>query len=232
MLVMCGFVGLLFVWTVFINFIAKEAIQPLDFYSNKLRTRPYWLVIVVVVLGGGLAANFLTGKLKLLNEGLPEVAVAMYLQALCIGLMTLFQGSAATALTALCLYGFVGSALCMVALAPTLPFNRPGVWYAVLFFLANIAFVVWSRLGIKRYINQDVEAKCWPSGSERLFEIWAEAVMKWSLLMAVLTTLAYGVHYLQFVGEYGYACALTYYVVAFLLVLGCCRQFKTGTGLE
>jgi len=227
-----GYIMLLSVWTIFINFISDEAHQPLDFYSNKLRTKPYWLVIELVVLGGGIAGVYQTNQMKVLNEGLPEVAIACYLQGLVIAFSTSFGCSAATSLTAMLLYFFVGPALCMVTLVPTLPMNRPGVFYGVIFFIVNVIFVAWVRVGVRRHVNRDGASRILPPGAERLFELWCEAVFKWNPLLATLTSLIYGVEHLQFVGEYGWACALGFYVIAFLLLAGCCRQFKTGTELE
>lgn len=227
-----GYIVVCIVWTIIINFIVAEALQPLDFYSNKFRTRPYWLLIEVVLLGGGLAGMHQSGQTKVLNDGLPEIAIAVYLQGILIGIAMLAKISAAASMTAMLIYAFVGPGLCMVTLVPTLPTNRPGVWYGVLFFLVNMVFVAWFRVGVRRHTNQDGAPKILPMGAEQLFEAWSKAVFGWNPLLLTLTTLAYGVEYLQFKGEYGYACALGYYVIVFLLLAGCCHQFKTGTELE
>merc|ERR1712139_381047 len=120
----------------------------------------------------------------------------------------------------------------MVTLAPTLPLNRPGVIYAVIYFICNMIFVEWCKIGVWRHIGVDGHKPILPVGAERLFQIWHQAIFKWNPLLLTLTSLAYGVEYLQFVGEYGWACALAYFVIAFLLLAGCCQQFRTGTELE
>jgi len=226
------FIMLLFVLTIFSNFIADEAHQPLDFYSNKLRTRPYWLMLLILFLGGGIGGVYNTGQTNALNEGLPEVAIACYLEALVIGISALVKESAGTALTSMLLFLLVGSSLCLVSLVPTLPVNRPGVYYAVIYFIVNIIFVYWLKTAVKRHIHVDGQQKVVPPGSERLFICWYEVVCKWNPVMAVLTSMAYGVEYLLSTGEYGWACALAYYVIACVLLVGCCHQFKTGTALE
>jgi len=227
-----GYVMLSFVWTIFINFVADEAHQPLDFYSNKLRTRPYWLILEILVLAGATAGVNQSGQAKSFNDGLPEVAIACYLEGFIIALSELVQNSAATSLTAMVIYVFVGPGLCMVTLVPTLPLNRPGVFYGVLCFIVNMIFVGWLKIGVRRHIGQDGHAKLLPAGAERLFEVWNKAVFRWNPLLMTLTSMAYGVEYLQSTGEYGWACALAYYVIALLLLAGCCRQFHTGTELE
>merc|ERR1740138_1060042 len=116
---------LMFLTVVFMNFVVDEAHQPLDFYSNKLRTRPYWLVIIVLALGGCAFAAYYTDRTKQLNENLPEIAIASYLQGLLLGVLEFARESAAAALTSTLLYTFVGATLVMVTLVPTVPMDRP-----------------------------------------------------------------------------------------------------------
>merc|ERR1712046_94404 len=93
-----------------------------------------------------------------------------------IGIANLVHISGAASLAALLLYAFVGPALCMVTLVPTLPVNRPGVLYAAIFFIVNILFVAWVKHGIRRHIDRDGEDKPLPAGSEKLFEAWSKIV--------------------------------------------------------
>lgn len=227
-----GYVMLIFLWTAFVNFIVDEAHQPIDFYSNKLRTRPYWLIIELLLLGGVLGGVFMSGQTETLNNGLPEVAIACYLEGIVIGMVELGRVSAATSLTSMLLYTLVGPALVMVTLVPTLPLNRPGVLYGILFYLVSMIFVYVAKVGVKRHIHVDGQPKVLPAGAERLFEVWVEAVLKWNPILLCMTSMAYGVEYLQYKGEYGWACALAYWMISLLLLAGCCQQFKTGTELE
>lgn len=227
-----GFVALLVVMTIFVNFLVDEAHQPIDFYSNKLRTRPYWLLIEIVVLGGGLCGVYFANMAKTLNDGLPEIAIACYLEGLAIGMTQLGRVSAASSLTSLCIYGFLAPCLCMITLVPTFPVNRPGIFYSVLYFIVGVIFVFWVKVGVKRHIYVDGHPKILPPGAERLFEVWYEAAFKWNPVLTICTSMAYGVEFLVYKGEYGYASALAYSVVASLILAGCCHQFRTGTELE
>lgn len=226
------FVGVMSIMTIVVNFFIDEARQPIDFYSNKIRTRPYWLVLEILLLGGGLLGVFFTGQTEDLQDQVPELAIACYLQGLAIGMTQFGNLSAASSLTAMVLYAFISPCLVMVTLIPTLPMNRPGVLYGVFFFIINVIFVAWVKVGVKRHIGPDGAPKIVPKGAELLFEVWSQATYKWAPALMMLTSMAYGVEHLIYTGEYGWAMALGYTVISCLLLFGCCRGFSTGTDLD
>lgn len=226
------FVAVMSVMTIVVNFFIDEARQPIDFYSNKIRTRPYWLILEILLLGGGLLGIFFTGRTDDLHNQLPELAIACYLQGFAIGMAQFGNLSAASSLTAMVIYAFISPCLVMVTVIPTLPLNRPGVLYGVCFFIINVIFVAWVKVGVKRHIGLDGAPKILPKGAEGLFEVWSKATFYWAPALMCLTSMAYGVEHLIYNGEYGWAMALGYTVISCLLLLGCCQKFRTGTELD
>lgn len=244
-----GFVILVFIWFLFINFLAEEEQQPLDFYSNKLRLRPPYIVFTFLAFTGIALSISITPRLGLMVHKLPELLIAAYLLGLLIGCNVLFFESAAACLVAMLAYAFVGPATALISMIPTLNARRPAVFYSGAFFVLNIVWVVWVGIGVRRiaqkhqmsssldlsFDDEDGEPKpdlLIPAGSERVPQIWAQVVCKWSPVLMIMTTMAYGVDYLLEEDEYGWACALAYFIIVFLLVFGCCRGFKYGTELQ
>jgi MFS family permease len=227
-----AFVILVAMWCLFINFVADESHHPLDYYSNKMRTKPYWVIIVSFVLFGLMGAVYGANSTKSLNETLPEVAISCYLEGLIIGSVALFGESAATAVVACILYFFVAGCITTMVLIPTLDFTRAGAYYAGMFLVANMIFVGWAQLAVRRHLTLDGGKKLVPAGSERLFQAWSRAVFRWNPLVVCVQSLIYTVHHLNDVKKYGMACAIGYYVIATLLVCGCCKSFTDGTELE
>lgn len=241
-------VGSVFLWFVFINFFGDEDSQPLDYYSNKLRARPYLVVFMLLIfLGIGLVCG-ITDRLELMRQLLPELLIAAYLQGYAIFGSILVLESSAAALVAALAYSFVSAATAVITVIPTLPARRPGVFYSGMFFVLNVIWVLWAGLAIRRIqqanrrhaldlaTDDDEELQkrdlLVPAGAERLPYIWAQVVCKWSPVMMIVTSMVYGCDYLLEEDKYGPACALAYYIVAFLLVLGCCHGFRFGTELE
>lgn len=227
-----AFVAITLILTVFMNFCTDERHHPLDFYSNKIRTRPYWLLIELVLLAGILVAVFLVKLPQQINDNLPEVAIAAYAQGLIIGVSELTGESASASFTSMVLYAFVCCAIVVMTLIPTLQFARPGAFYAGMYLVFNMIIVAWIRTGVKRHLGVDGGQKLLPAGAERLFQLWAVAVLRWNPLVLVLTSMAYVVVHLYDTENYGWACAIFYYILAGLLVFGCCKSFNDGTELE
>lgn len=225
-------VGLTVLWFAFLNFVANEVYHPLDFYSNTLRTKPYWYMIEVVLLGGIVAGVASTGQLGTFHKFLPELASAIYLQGLAITLVVALSLSAGAAMTAQLAYAFTAACLTLIVTIPTAPGKRPGVVYSGLYFLINIIWVAWLRVGMRRHYGRDNKQVNYPPGFEKLPQLWASAVLWGNPLLLFITNLVYLVVYMIDLGMYGGAFAAAYFVVSTVLVLGCCRSYRAGTELE
>merc|ERR1712032_982383 len=201
-------------------------------YSNKIRTRPYWFLLMVF---GFVALTVLAatgGRLSLFLDYQPELAIAAFLQGFAIGGTVLVRLSAGAALTAMIAYPALAAATVAIVLIPTLPMDRAGAYYSGAFFILNILWVAWLSEGVRRYLHEDASRQLLPPGAEKMTKLWAMSVYGWSPLLLIGTSLAYAVDQLIAVGKYGFACALAYYVVAALFLLGCCYSFQSTTTMD
>lgn len=241
------FVAIVYIWFVLINFLLGEEHQPLDYYSNKVRMRPYLVIVFLFVLAGIPLAIGISDRLETMVKLLPEVMIAAYLQGITIAGSILVSESAAASVVAMTAYAFISPATVVITLIPNLSdYKRPGPWYSGAYFALNIIWVLWIGLAVQRLQRQYAQERDFemaldeddekrealvPAGAERVPQIWAQVVCKFTPVLFVITSMVYGVDYLLEEDEYGLACALAFYIVSFLLVIGCCHGFKFGTEL-
>jgi len=245
--VSAAFGAFVFLWFVFINFLAGEEHQPLDYYSNKVRMRPYLVLVFLIVLAGIPLLISITDRLGLMVNLLPELLIAAYLQGLGITGSILVLESAAASVIAMTAYAFISTGTVLITLIPTFQARRPGVFYSGIYFVLNIIWVIWIGLAVQRLQRQYMQERdlemsfdddedekrdaLVPAGAERVPQIWAQVVCRFTPVLLIVTSMVYGVDYLLEEDEYGWACALAYYITSCLLVVGCCRGFKFGTEL-
>mmetsp|Transcript_53505 Transcript_53505/g.171459 ORF Transcript_53505/g.171459 Transcript_53505/m.171459 type:complete len:243 (+) Transcript_53505:132-860(+) len=223
------YVGLTSSWFLVVNFLAAEESQPLDYYSNKLRIRPYWYALIILALVAVTLAVSITDQLGLLVKTLPELVVTAYLQGLTIAATVgLFESSAA-ALVSMLFYVVVGTATLLIVTIPTPPFGRPGVVYSNAFLVAKMVGVAWLKIGVGRHY---IDTKPLPAGAERLPELWAKAVLWGNPLLLIILDLLYAVLWQLEKDNFGSALSISYFVVASLLLLGCCHSYRAGTELD
>lgn len=226
------FVDAVVLWFAFVNFAGDEVNHPLDFYSNKIRTRPYWFLLMVVIFVALTAFASTGGRMSLFLDHQPELAIAAFLLGFAIGVTVLVRLSAGAALAAMIAYPLVAAATVAIVLIPTLHIDRPGAYYSGAYFIFHILWVAWLNEGVRRHLREDASRSLLPPGAEKMTQLWAASVYGWSPLLFIGTTLAYAVDHLVAVGRYGFACALAYYVVAGLLLIGCCYRYRSTTTMN
>lgn len=230
--VLLGQTGLAAVWFMFRNFLSDELYHPLDFYSNKLRTRPHYLALVLGVLGGGAVLILFSGILWTVFDTLPELGFAVQLQALVLGAVMIVRESAAAGLVATALNAFVAAGTARIATIPDMPSDQPGVFYSGAYLILGMIFAEWMRVGAERHVDHDGEKSPLPPGAERLPQLWAKTVRYGNPALLVVTNLVFLELYMLEQNEYGWGCAILFYVVAAVLLFGCCYRFRAGTEVE
>lgn len=223
--------GIIFVKFFIINFIAIEKYHPLDYFSNKMRTKPPCCLLMMVALGGSMWGLILSGQLMLFMQMLPEVAIAVYAQGIIICVKIFVGYSAAAALVAVLLYAVVSIVNIMAVMVVTPP-DEPGWIYGSAFLVINFVWIVLLRIAIKRHVGRDGKENPLPPGADKLPKLWAEGVILGTFPILVSTNIVYFVAYLVSVGKYGWACAISLYTVSGVLLLGCCYSYRSGTELE
>jgi len=226
------------VWFAFINFLGDELYHPLDFFSNKLRTRPYWYVLVLAFLAGLLGMDMATGDWAELAKTLPELAVATNVQGfVLVGTMMMFESAGAAMVTMLAHMIFT-KGLVVIVTIPTPPF-LPGAVYSNGYFLANMFFVFFLKVGAERHARsleklEEGQTSKWvlPEGAERVPKLWARSVLYGNPVLMLLTDIMFLAVYLMSRGEYGKALTICYFICALLLLMGCCSQYKAGTTVD
>jgi|Transcript_85580 hypothetical protein len=221
-------IAVLFVYT---NFIQPEMYHPLDWYSNKLRTRPHNFLGLIFIFGISSMVIMVTGSLPLMLK-VPELAVAVYLQGFMIMVVMIAKESTATALCALLLYEFMCIASVLIVMIPDVPGNEPGWIYSAMFLIMNMVFTFWIKAGVRRHHGHDGEDKLVPEGAGRLFELWEKTVLRGNPLLLIATNLAFLCVFQINAGSIGWALAILYYVVAGLLLAGCCYSYRAGTEVD
>jgi len=173
------------------NFVVREINHPLDYYSNRLRTKPpIFLFIIVVLLGGaGLSAN--TGELSQFLGTVPELAIVVYLQGWMHMISAWFTISAAAGLVAALLYAIAGACAVLVVLIPTPPGDEPGWVYSVAYLGVQLVSVGWVRVGVRRHLNNDNGGKIVPDGAELLAMSWEWVVCRFVPVLLVGSNVAF-----------------------------------------
>ncbi|CAE7224112.1 unnamed protein product, partial [Symbiodinium necroappetens] len=128
------------VWFAAVNFVGDEAYHPLDFFSNKMRTRPYWYLAVVAATGGLLGLDMASGYLEELSNALPELVVCTNLQGFVLVGTMMFSESAGAAMVTMLAHMIVTKGFVVVITIPTAPF-MPGAVYSNAYFMMYIFFV-------------------------------------------------------------------------------------------
>ncbi|OLP95238.1 hypothetical protein AK812_SmicGene22660 [Symbiodinium microadriaticum] len=150
-----GTTGLAAVWFAAVNFVGDEAYHPLDFFSNKMRTRPYWYLAVVAATGGLLGLDMASGYLEELSNALPELVVCTNLQGFVLVGTMMFSESAGAAMVTMLAHMIVTKGFVVVITIPTAPF-MPGAVYSNAYFMMYIFFVFFLKArGTKNQNAQD-----------------------------------------------------------------------------
>lgn len=216
---------------VYMNFVVAEEKHPLDYYSNRLRTRPFYFVGILGFFAAlGTTAIVFPDVSGFVIGAFPELAVAMYLQGLVIVGILLRRESAAAALTGALFYSIAGIATALIVTIPEIPVDRPGALYANAFLLANIVWVLWVSLGVGRRRGQ--QHRLLPQGAECVPRQWSKAVLWGNPALLLFLDSFFGVLWQLERGDYGLAFSISYILVATLLLLGCCYNFRAGTEVE
>eukprot|EP00929_Paragymnodinium_shiwhaense_P101249 TRINITY_DN64199_c0_g1_i4.p1 TRINITY_DN64199_c0_g1~~TRINITY_DN64199_c0_g1_i4.p1 ORF type:complete len:275 (+),score=34.77 TRINITY_DN64199_c0_g1_i4:72-827(+) len=227
-----GAIGLVVLWFGMVNYIGAEEHHPLDWYSNKMRTRPYWFVLEVLFFGSVAAGLWFGSQLEFFCSLIPELLIAVDSLGLVIGVVVLFGESAAATLTAWAIYTFVSACIVIIIIIPTPPVSRPGLVYSSVFLVVNVLLVIWVELGVYRHLDREKRDPLIPVGSETMPRLWAKAVKRATPLLLIVTNLLYLSQSLVAQNNYGSAAAIVYYVVAVLLLLGCCGSYRADTVIE
>eukprot|EP00930_Biecheleria_cincta_P057202 TRINITY_DN43177_c0_g1_i1.p1 TRINITY_DN43177_c0_g1~~TRINITY_DN43177_c0_g1_i1.p1 ORF type:complete len:265 (+),score=48.79 TRINITY_DN43177_c0_g1_i1:27-821(+) len=231
-------------WFAFINFLGDEANHPLDFLSNKLRTRPYWYLLVLFGLGGLVSADIFSGEVEELQSTLPELMVSVNLEGfMLVGTMMLNE-SAAAGMVVMLLHIIISKGLVLIVSIPTLDF-LPGAIYANMYFFLYMFFVFVLKTGAERHghlldkqeagNNQNPAKKSkvkLPEGASTVPRLWARTILYGNPVLMILSDILFLAVYLMSRGEYGKALTICYSIVATLLLFGCCSQFRAGTTVE
>jgi len=228
-------------WFAFVNFLGDEANHPLDFLSNKLRSRPYWYLLVLFGLGGLVGADIFSGEVEELQSTLPELMVALNVEGfLLVGTMMLKESAAAGMVTML-LHIIVSKGLVLIVSIPNLDF-LPGAMYANMYFFLYMFFVFVVKTGAERHadllVKQDENPEMTkskvrvPEGASTVPRLWARTILYGNPVLMILTDILFLAVYLMSRGEYGKALTICYSIVATLLLFGCCSQFRAGTTVE
>mmetsp|Transcript_39203 Transcript_39203/g.73106 ORF Transcript_39203/g.73106 Transcript_39203/m.73106 type:complete len:255 (-) Transcript_39203:66-830(-) len=231
-----GTTGLAAVWFAAINFLGDEIYHPLDFFSNKMRTRPYWYLLVLAATGGLLGLDMASGYLNELSTALPELVVCTSLEGfLLVGTMMLSESAGAAIVTMLA-HMIIKKGLVIIVTIPTAPV-MPGAVYANAYFILHIFFVFFLQVGAQRHARHLVKIEnqsrfVLPDGAERVPKLWARTVLRGCPVLLVVTDILFLAVYLMSRGEYGKTITILYFITALGMLLGCCSQYKSGTTVE
>ncbi|CAJ1332782.1 unnamed protein product [Effrenium voratum] len=231
-----GTTGLAAVWFAFINFIGDELHHPLDFFSNKMRTRPYWYLLVLAATGGLLGLDMASGYLDELSKTLPELVVCTNLEGFVLVGTMMFAESAGAAMVTMLAHMIITKGLVVIVTIPTAPF-MPGAVYSNAYFLLHMFFVFFLKVGAERHarylVKIEYQSKLVLSeGAERVPQLWARTILRGCPILLVVTDILFLAVYLMSRGEYGKAITILYFITAILMLLGCCSQYKSGTTVE
>eukprot|EP00927_Polykrikos_kofoidii_P045750 TRINITY_DN39842_c0_g1_i1.p1 TRINITY_DN39842_c0_g1~~TRINITY_DN39842_c0_g1_i1.p1 ORF type:complete len:249 (+),score=30.16 TRINITY_DN39842_c0_g1_i1:47-793(+) len=222
-------------WFILINFLGDERTHPLDYYSNKLRTRPYLFAAEILFLAASMGILIASGQLQLFEQALPEVAIAVQAQGLVIAVNVLLKVSSAASLTSVGFYIFTGAISVVIIISASLPIKRQGVVFSSVYIVLNVVFVVWLGNGVKRHLGHDKGEALVPEGAEVMPRVWSSTVKTSAPSLLVLTNILYLSEYLFTQGRYGQVGAVLYTFVSCLLIAGCCHEFRgenTTTAVE
>jgi len=226
-------VSLLLLWFGTMNFIVDEKYHPLDFYSNLLRTRPFWYILIFVFFASVFASALLSEHaFGFLVGAFPELAVAMYLQGLIAVGGLLRRESTAAALAGALLYSLTATATALMVTIPDLPVERPGAIYASFFLLANIVWVVWVSEGVGRHVVNEGNPRLLPDGAECVPKRFMRTTLWGNPVLLIVLNFWFGVLWQIEIQSYGTALCFIYILVASGLVLGCCYNYRAGTEFE
>eukprot|EP00913_Durusdinium_trenchii_P027071 g25406.t1 len=148
-----GTTGVAAVWFAFINFLGDELYHPLDFFSNKMRTRPYWYFLVLAATGGLLSIDMASGYLDELSNTLPELVVCTNLQGFVLVGRMMLSESAGAAMVTMLAHMIITKGLVVIVTVPTAPF-MPGAVYSNGYFLLYMFFVFFLKVGAERHARR------------------------------------------------------------------------------
>lgn len=231
-----GTTGVAAVWFAFINFLGDELYHPLDFFSNKMRTRPYWYFLVLAATGGLLSIDMASGYLDELSNTLPELVVCTNLQGFVLVGRMMLSESAGAAMVTMLAHMIITKGLVVIVTVPTAPF-MPGAVYSNGYFLLYMFFVFFLKVGAERHARYLTKIEfhskfVLKEGAERVPKLWAHTILRGCPILLVVTDILFLAVYLMSRGEYGKAITILYFITALAMLLGCCSQYKSGTTVE
>lgn len=133
------------VWFAINNYLADEIHHPLDYFSNKLRSRPHVYVMVTAGLTICAAAPVVLGISAALLDALPELAAVVYGLGLAIYGIVWSRESTAAGLLALLLYAPLALATVLIVMSPVITEDWAGWLYCNMYLFAHLFWVVWLR---------------------------------------------------------------------------------------
>lgn len=231
-----GTTALAAVWFAFINFLGDELHHPLDFFSNKLRTRPYWYIIVLMAFAGLLVFDNASGEMTELQNTLPELVVTIYVEGFMLVGTMMMKESAGAAMVTMLGHMIVSKGLVITVTILPAAF-LPGAFYSNCFLIIYMFFVFFLQMGAERHAGylQKPEATSrveLPEGADRVPRLWAKAILYGNPVLMIVLDIMFLAVFLMSRGEYGKALTICYSIVATLLLMGCCSQYRAGTTVD
>jgi hypothetical protein len=246
-------------WFAINNFVADEAYHPLDYFSNKMRSRPHVFLLVAVGLAVCAMLPVVLGISAALLTALPDLAAVVYGLGLVIFGRVWTRESTAAGLLALLLYAPVSFATVLIVMSPVLTEDWAGWLYCNLYLVAHLVWVLWLRTAADRRMagekitlstawrrrlccccqrcsrDQDEPlepASLLPEGSEKLTQLWERAVYFAVPLLLVFSNIVNLLIHLIKERELGWTFAVSYWLLACALLAGCCYDYRSGTEVE
>lgn len=221
------------IWFVGTNCLMPEEKHPLDFYSNVVRTKPYVFILLLISFLGSAGSIYATGSHGLFRNTVPELVVVVYTQGILIVLMVWREISAAGAWVSGMMYSVLSACMLVFLLSFDPPISETGWFYSVVFLLAHIFIVIWLRFAVNRHASLDQGNPLVPMGAERLTRAWQHVVFNQTPVLLASSSALYLLLYQLKLNRYGGAFAVTYGLIASVLLAGCChgaRDSPSTTG--
>mmetsp|Transcript_99369 Transcript_99369/g.259093 ORF Transcript_99369/g.259093 Transcript_99369/m.259093 type:complete len:274 (-) Transcript_99369:179-1000(-) len=248
------------IWFTINNFLVAEVYHPLDYFSNKLRSRPHVFLLAALGLALCAALPSVLGISAALLAALPDLAAVVYGLGLVIFVKVWTQESTAAGLLALLLYAPVSFATVLIVMSPVLTENWAGWLYCNLYLVAHLVWVLWLRTAANRRMTGEkitLMSPAWrrrlccccqrcarepdepleptsllPEGSEKLTRLWERAVHFAAPLLLVFSNVVNLLIHLVKERELGWTFAVSYWLLACALLAGCSYDYRAGTEVE
>jgi hypothetical protein len=241
------------IWFAVVNFGGDERKHPLDYFSNKLRSRPHVFFLTVAALVACALLPVVMGINDEMAESLPGLAAVIYGLGLAIFCKVSASESTAAGLMALLLYAPTSFFTVLIIMSPMLTESWAGWMYSNMYLAAHLFWVLWLRANANRRkepsAQQDPDEeepslnccqRCCrvevtdllPKGSDKLTLMWEKAVYFTVPLLLVVSNLMNLFMYCIEEGENGWAAAMAFWMIACSLLAGCCLDYRAGTEVE